>query len=135
MASLRMKARGRTGRAAGSCSSRKARKSISAIWSSVRCRRSKLGMGNRKLLAGIIALSAVGLAAAGILISSGPPRRGGSATLPYYKRTGFMSKALLELNTGAKGIESIHLPDGFEIEVAARPGLVTYPMFIAFDDR
>lgn len=46
-----------------------------------------------------------------------------------------MSNVLLELNTAPAGIESIHVPEGFEADVAARPGLVTYPMFITFDDR
>jgi glucose/arabinose dehydrogenase len=46
-----------------------------------------------------------------------------------------MSKLLLELNIGPKGLESIHVPDGFEVAVAVAPGLVTYPMFFAFDDR
>jgi len=32
-------------------------------------------------------------------------------------------------------VESIQVPDGFEVEVAAGPDLVNYPMFIAYDDR
>ena len=27
------------------------------------------------------------------------------------------------------------MPDGFEVTLAANPGLVTYPMFFTFDDR
>ena len=41
----------------------------------------------------------------------------------------------MELDTGAKGLESIHVPDGFEVSLAAKPGLVMYPMFASFDER
>ena len=58
-----------------------------------------------------------------------------SKTLPYYRRTGFLSKFLQESNAGPRGVESIQVPDGFEVEVAAGPDLVNYPMFIAYDDR
>ena len=91
-------------------------------------------MSDRKRLGSIIVLATVGLAAAAVLIYSRQPRPAGSGVLPYYQRTGFMSKLLLELNIGPKGLESIHVPDGFEV-VAVAPGLVTYPMFFAFDDR
>src|SRR2546422_8340523 len=92
-------------------------------------------MPGRKLLAGISVLVALALAATGLLLYS-RPRRSGGGVPPYYKRTGFLSKLLLDLNTGGpKGLTSIHVPDGFGVEVAAGPGLVTYPMFIAFDDR
>src|SRR5262249_23712758 len=33
------------------------------------------------------------------------------------------------------GLKSIHVPEGFEVTPAAKPGLVTYPMFFTFDDR
>src|SRR5258708_19994159 len=61
--------------------------------------------------------------------------RAKSQTLPYYRRTGFLSKFLQESNTAPRGVESIQVPDGFEVEVAAGPDLVNYPMFIAYDDR
>src|SRR5689334_12856864 len=66
---------------------------------------------------------------------SGRSRQSKSNTLPYYRRTGFLSKFLQESNTGPRGVESIQVPDGFEVEVAAGPDLVNYPMFITYDDR
>src|SRR5438874_13515847 len=93
-------------------------------------------MSGRKPVAGILAVAALGLAAAGILLSSRKPRRTrGGGTLPYYQRTGLMSKVLLQLNTVPQGLNSIHVPDGFSVEAASAPGLVTYPMFISLDDR
>ena len=74
-------------------------------------------------------------AAGSLLVSARPPRTKGSAAAPYYKRTGFLSNLLQELDTSPRGLESIHVPDGFEVSLAAQPGLVTYPMFITFDDR
>ena len=81
--------------------------------------------------------TAVLIAAASLLVSARPPRRKGNAaaTPPYYKRTGFLSNLLQQLDTSPRGLESIHVPDGFEVSLAATPGLVTYPMFITFDDR
>src|SRR5690242_7818746 len=75
------------------------------------------------------------LSIAALLISAKPPRRAANAVAPYYKRTGFLSNLLQELDTSPRGLESIHVPDGFEVTLAAHPGLVTYPMFITFDDR
>jgi putative membrane-bound dehydrogenase-like protein len=92
-------------------------------------------MTSRRLFARVMALAALGVAATSLLIYSREPRRSGSRTLPYYQRTGFLSKLLMELNTSAKGIDSIHVPEGFEVSVAAGAGQVVYPMFIAFDDR
>jgi putative membrane-bound dehydrogenase-like protein len=92
-------------------------------------------MSNRKLLSSILALTALAVVATGILLSSKPAVHGGASVAPYYKRTGFLSSLMLELNTSAKGVDSIHVPDGFEVTVAAGPGMVNYPMFIAFDDR
>ena len=88
-------------------------------------------------IAAIASLAALGLAAAAIVVYSKPqpPRGAAPATGPYYKRTGFLSKLLMELDTGAKGLESIHVPDGFEVSLAAKPGLVMYPMFASFDER
>src|SRR5262249_47200342 len=95
-----------------------------------------LNMTTRRLFSSIIALAALLVAASGILLSSKPPARaGGGSAPPYYKRTGFLSNLMLELNNGAKGPQSIHAPDGFEVSVAAGPRMVPYPMFIAFDDR
>jgi putative membrane-bound dehydrogenase-like protein len=62
-------------------------------------------------------------------------RKNNAATAPYYKRTGFLSNLLQQLDTSPRGLESIHVPDGFEVSLAVKPGLVTYPMFAAFDDR
>ena len=88
-------------------------------------------------LVGLAGLAAVVLAAAALVLNSHPepPARSAPATGPYYKRTGFLSKFLTELDTGAKGLASIHVPDGFEVSLAAKPGLVTYPMFFTFDNR
>src|SRR5262249_21116298 len=80
----------------------------------------------------------VGLAASATALLSQPApaiRRPDGPTPPYYMRTGFLSNLLQELNTAPTGLASIHVPDGFEVTLAAKPGLVTYPMFIAFDDR
>jgi putative membrane-bound dehydrogenase-like protein len=68
-------------------------------------------------------------------MSTKPTRPQNKTSAPYYKRTGFLSKLLQELDTSPRGLESIHVPDGFEVSLASTPGLVTYPMFIAFDDR
>src|SRR3989442_7383262 len=92
-------------------------------------------MTGRKRLTGVLAVAALGVAAAAILSYAGQPRRTGGGTPPYYKRTGFLSSLLMELNTAATGVAAIHVPDGFEVTSAAAPGLVTYPMFLAFDDR
>ncbi len=92
----------------------------------------------RKLLtaAGLAALVAAGVAV--LYYSTGRARPAGPKTRnePYWRRTGFLSKFLQDENTAAvKGLPSIHVPDGFEVEVAAGPDLVNYPMFIAYDDR
>src|SRR5262245_40983013 len=86
------------------------------------------------------AIASVALLAvlAGALLIPGRPARSGQArstNLPYYRRTGFLSKFLQDVDSGARGVESIQVPEGFEVEVAAGPDLVNYPMFIAYDDR
>ena len=86
------------------------------------------------MLSRAIGIGTLGLAAAGLLLYSREPRPR-NRNLPYYQRTGFLSTLLMELNTSAKGIDSIHVPDGFEVSMAAAPGHVVYPMFIAFDDH
>src|SRR5262249_25635556 len=64
------------------------------------------------------------------------PQKAKSKNLPYWQRTGFLSKTMQALHAeGAKGFESIELPEGFEVVPAVKTGLVTYPMFITFDDR
>jgi putative membrane-bound dehydrogenase-like protein len=92
-------------------------------------------MGNTKRL--LLALPlVVALGAAALLLSRRPePARSGPRVAPYWQRTGFLSKTLQELNTAPPGLESIRVPQGFAVEVAAGPDLVKYPMFIAFDDR
>ncbi len=52
---------------------------------------------------------------------------------PY--RIGQVSDFLLELGAGPRGIDSINVPEGFEVEVAAGPDLVSYGVFFTFDDR
>src|SRR5262249_40266046 len=83
----------------------------------------------------IALLAAVGLAAIALVYSGSPPRPAPTGTAPYYKRTGFLSQLLLDLDTSPRGLKSIHVPEGFEVTPAAKPGLVTYPMFFTFDDR
>src|ERR1044072_920183 len=92
-------------------------------------------MNWRTRLPGIFALVVLAAGAAGLLVTAKPPQRKSTAAAPYYKRTGFLSSLLRELDTSPRGLESIHVPDGFEVSLAAKPGLVTYPMFITFDDR
>ena len=48
---------------------------------------------------------------------------------------GRVSKFLLELGSGRKGLDSIQVPQGFEVERAAGPDLVNYGVFFTFDDR
>jgi putative membrane-bound dehydrogenase-like protein len=76
---------------------------------------------------------------AGVLIYSahpGAPPKAETRPQPYWRRTGFLSNTLENLNAaGPKGMESLMLPEGFEATVAAGPGMVVYPMFISFDDR
>ena len=57
----------------------------------------------------------------------------GSRRSPY--RIGQVSDFLLELGAGPRGIDSIQVPEGFEVEVAAGPDLVSYGVFFTFDDR
>ncbi|MGH9720959.1 MAG: PVC-type heme-binding CxxCH protein [Bryobacteraceae bacterium] len=94
---------------------------------------------DRNPLAAIIALGALFLVAGAALIYSKSPQSPPQAkakSQPYWRRTGFLSKTLDDLNaTGAKGLESLALPAGLEADVAAGPGMVVYPMFISFDDR
>src|SRR5262245_10640438 len=83
---------------------------------------------------GILAFAVLGVAAVGVLISAKPQQRQ-AGTPPYYKRTGFLSNLLQQVDSSPRGLESIHVPDGFEVSLTAKPGLVVYPMFITFDDR
>ena len=78
-----------------------------------------------------------GLLAGGLLAWGGivffgrkPPARG-----PYWRRNDWISKVLLDLTSGPKGLPAIRVPDGFQVELAAGPALVSYPMFASFDDR
>ncbi len=92
-------------------------------------------MRRRTALLGILAVVVLAAAATGLLISAKPLQRARNNAAPYYQRTGFLSNLLQELDTSPRGLESIHVPNGFEVSLAAKPGLVTYPMFITFDDR
>jgi hypothetical protein len=92
-------------------------------------------MRPRTVLIATLAVAVLAGAACILLISAKPPRRAGNAVAPYYQRTGFLSNLLQELDTSPRGLESIHIPDGFEVSLAATPGLVTYPMFITLHDR
>ncbi len=54
---------------------------------------------------------------------------------PYGGR-GKVSQVLLQLTgEGPKGAQAIHVPEGFEVELAAGPDLVQYAMFASLDDR
>jgi putative membrane-bound dehydrogenase-like protein len=93
----------------------------------------------RTILPVVIGLGALALLAGATLIYSNRTDRatqGKTKSQPYYRRTGFLSKTLIDRNaTVPKGVESITLPNGFHAELAAGPGSVVYPMFISFDDR
>lgn len=93
----------------------------------------------RRSIPAVIGLAVlVLLAGAALIYSKNParPRQAKTKSQPYWSRTGFLSKTLQDLNAaGPKGLDSIALPEGFQAELAAEPGLVTYPMFISFDDR
>ena len=85
-----------------------------------------------------LALGALALLAGGALLYS--PRGGTlspvrSRSQPYWQRTGFLSKFLQDLKPAAGGLDSIQVPEGFEVQIVAGPDLVNYPMFIAYDDR
>ena len=93
---------------------------------------------SRKSIAIVAGVGSLALLAGAVLFYSRRLDRSSRAkgqTLPYYRRTGFLSKFLQESNAGPRGVESIHVPDGFEVEQVAGPDLVNYPMFIAYDDR
>jgi len=81
-----------------------------------------------------MSLAVLVLLAGSAVLDPGPTARGGR-TLPYWRRTGFLSDVLQQLPAGPRGIESIRVPEGFLVEEAAGPGLVSYPMFASFDDR
>ena len=70
---------------------------------------------------GILALALLAAAATSLLVSGKPPRRTGNTSVPYYKRTGFLSTLLQQLDTSPRGLESIHVPDGFEVSLAVTP--------------
>ena len=57
-----------------------------------------------------------------------------SQWVPYGGR-GRVSNFLLNSPEGAQGLESIHVPEGFEVELAVEPGLISYGVFFSFDDR
>ena len=85
-----------------------------------------------------LTIGALVLLAAGVLLYSrrnGRPNPAQRKSQPYWQRTGFLSKFLQDLDPGARGIQSIQVPEGFEVTLAAGPDLVNYPMFIAYDDR
>jgi putative membrane-bound dehydrogenase-like protein len=86
----------------------------------------------------IAAAGALVILVAALIYSAhpGPPPKPETRPQPYWRRTGFLSKTLDELNSGApKALDSLKLPEGFEATIAAGPGMVVYPMFISFDDR
>ncbi len=72
------------------------------------------------------------LTGAGILFFG---RKANRRSLPYWRRSDWVSRVLLELTDGPKGLDAMHVPEGFQVEQASAPGLVTYPVFAALDDR
>jgi putative membrane-bound dehydrogenase-like protein len=65
----------------------------------------------------------------------GEPEESETASGPYWRRN-YVSSFLLELTSGgAKGLDSITVPEGFEINLAAGSDLVRYPVFASMDDR
>jgi len=91
-------------------------------------------MSPRRRFAFALSVAVLMLLAEGAVLY--PVRRAaGGRTAPYWRRTGFLSDVLQQLPAGARGLQSIHVPEGFVVEEAAGPGLVSYPMFASFDDR
>src|SRR5687767_15747329 len=89
----------------------------------------------RKRLIIVLALALAAGATAFLLYGRKEAPRTMQRTPPYWQRTGFLSKILQDHNTAAGGLESIRVPNGFTVEVAAGRDLVKYPMFASFDDR
>ena len=90
-----------------------------------------IGKNRSRILWSLAVLVPLGLAAwGGVAYWKGKPkaRRGAG-------RPGRISEALEQLTGGPRGLASIQLPPGFTAELAAKPGLVTYPMFVSFDDQ
>src|SRR3989442_69279 len=58
---------------------------------------------------------------------TGTRNPGRSQSPPYWQRTGFLSKFLQDLKPAAGGLESIQVPEGFEVQRVAGPDLVNYP--------
>lgn len=87
----------------------------------------------RKLFAfGLGGLLVIGLVTwVGILYFGRKPER----RPPYWRRNDWVSRALLDLTDGPKGLDALHVPEGFQVEQASPPGMVTYPVFAALDDR
>ncbi|MEX2260605.1 MAG: PVC-type heme-binding CxxCH protein [Bryobacteraceae bacterium] len=78
---------------------------------------------------GVLALLVVVLAGA-VILNNGSGKKQASRG-----RRGKVSQMLLDLTSGAKGLDAIRVPEGFEVSLAAGPDLVSYPMFAVLDDR
>ena len=91
----------------------------------------QLAVKSQTLAAYFAAAALVAIAAFGtLLISPNEP----SQWVPYGGR-GRVSSFLLNLAEGPRGLESIHVPEGFEVELAVEPGLISCGVFFSFDDR
>ena len=55
-------------------------------------------------------------------------------SVPYQGR-GKVSDFLQKLMGGPRGLAAIQVPDGFQVEVAAGPDLISYGVFFTFDDH
>ncbi len=88
-------------------------------------------LGSQKFAPYFASITLVAIAAFGsLVIAPDEP----SQWVPYGGR-GRVSSFLLNLTEGPQGLESIHVPEGFEVELAVEPGLISYGVFFAFDDR
>jgi putative membrane-bound dehydrogenase-like protein len=89
-------------------------------------------MNRRKVIGSAAALAVVAVVAIGVLPSFKKKR---ATTLPYWQRSGFLSSFLRESASGPTGLESLHVPEGFRVELATQAEMVFYPAFASFDDR
>src|ERR1700722_17513881 len=90
-------------------------------------------MNTRKVVRSVVALAVVAIAVIAALWNS-PPKKG-AKQLPYWRRTGFLSSFLRDSASGPTGLESLHVPEGFRVELASQAEMVTYPAFASFDDH
>src|SRR5688572_28722010 len=87
---------------------------------------------NRSRIAAALALGVLALAVWAVLRPQADAAAGAPRTA---RRGGRISDALRTLDVTGHGVEAIRVPAGFEVSEAIPPGMVSYPMFLTFDDR